>query len=160
MVNMKKIILFIVATFLLLPFTVNATTNITNLSANYSNRSVKITGDTSDSILAVAVVLYDSTGTNILRMVTDSVSSNTFNTKIDNIDLDVESTYIVKVANYDGGNYYETSFKVVNNAETIENPQTEDTLISSIVIGGLSILGIVGSVLFLNKKKKITSKLD
>ena len=149
---MKKIILFIVATFLVLPFTVNASTDITNLSASYSNNSVTITGDTSDSILAVAVILYDSTGTNILRMVTDSVSNDSFNTKIDSINLEAGSTYIVKVANYDGGNYYETSFKVVKH---IENPETSDGIINIILLGSISLIGIIGCSLFLNKKEKV-----
>lgn len=154
---MKKIILFIVATFLVLPFTVNASTDITNLSASYSNNSVTITGDTSDSILAVAVILYDSTGTSILRMVTDSVSNDSFSTKIDSINLEAGSTYIVKVANYDGGNYYETSFKVADKTTTTttieDNPQTSDEIMGSILLGSISLIGLIGSGLYIKKKR-------
>ena len=154
---MKKIILFIVTTFLVLPFTVNASTDITNLSASYSNNSVTITGDTSDSILAVAVILYDSTGTSILRMVTDSVSNDSFSTKIDSINLEAGSTYIVKVANYDGGNYYETSFKVADKTTTTttieDNPQTSDEIMGSILLGSISLIGLIGSGLYIKKKR-------
>lgn len=149
---MKKIILFIVATFLVLPFTVNASADITNLSASYSNNSVTITGDTSDSILAVAVILYDSTGTSILRMVTDSVSNDSFNTKIDSINLEAGSTYIVKVANYDGGNYYETSFKVASTTTIEDNPQTSDNIFGYIMLGIISIIGITSTGIIVKKK--------
>lgn len=149
MVNMKKILLFVIAVFLVLPMTCNASSDITNLSASYSNKNVIVTGSTSDSILAVAVMLYDGTGTNVLRMVTDSVSNDTFDTTIDSINLEA-GTYIVKVANYEGGDYYETSFKV--STQSIDNPQTNDNILKSIVISVVSILGIIGCIVFLKKR--------
>lgn len=155
---MKKIILFIVTIFLILPSTVNAATgDITNLSASYANKSVTVTGNTLSSILAISVILYDTSenesGETVLRMVNDSVANNSFSTTIDSLNLVAGSTYKIKVANFDGGNYYETTFTVPT--ESTNNPNTGDEIISSVILGSLSSIGLAGAVLYRKKKDLI-----
>lgn len=59
-----------------------------------------------------------------------------------------KGTYTLKVSYTDGGNA-STTFGIPE-----ENPQTNDRIINSILLGCLSLLATVGSVIYLNKKKR------
>lgn len=147
MSSMKKALIFIFTIILCLPVVVKAAPpEITNLSADYANNKVTVKGDTDSRVVALAVFLEDSAGTD-LRMVTDGVENdNTFNTEINISNLEVGSTYKVRVANYNGGDYFDTTFTV------LDNPNTNDNIIYSFVIGGISIIGIATCIYFLKKK--------
>ncbi|MGI6084158.1 MAG: S-layer homology domain-containing protein [Acetivibrionales bacterium] len=81
---------------------------ITSLSASYSSNKVTVTGTTAGNIYAVAVLLYDTDGTTLLRMETFEVNDGSFTAQI-SIRLS-SGTYTVKVADYDGGPFATTSF--------------------------------------------------
>jgi hypothetical protein len=82
--------------------------NILSLSASYSGGKVSIRGTTSPNVLAVAVLLYDTDGTTLLRMKTFGVTNGAFSG-----DLDVKlayGTYTVRAADYEGGDYATAAF--------------------------------------------------
>lgn len=81
---------------------------ITSLSASYSSGRVTVNGTTSENVLAVAVMLYDTDGTTLLRMETFGVSDQSFSAQI-SISLP-SGTYTVKAADYNGGPYTTASF--------------------------------------------------
>lgn len=63
-------------------------------------------------------------------------------------------TYNLKITTKDNGEIT-TSFVIANSqVGLVENPKTGDGIITSILIGSISIIGILGCTLFLNKKKK------
>ena len=63
-------------------------------------------------------------------------------------------TYSLKITTKDDVEIT-TSFVIANSqVGLVENPKTGDGIITSILIGSISIIGILGCTLFLNKKKK------
>ena len=82
--NMKKSFKLIISTLLLVimvlvPFTnVNAAgnSNIKTIDASISNGTISVSGTTEDGVLAVAIMVYDSTETNLITMQTTSVGSD------------------------------------------------------------------------------------
>lgn len=61
--------------------------------------------------------------------------------------------YTVKVADYDGGNYMT---KNINISVSENNPQTGDNITLSIIIGGLSILGMIICIIYFKKKENFS----
>lgn len=106
---------FILAgSFLILPGYAADELGVLSLTAEYSNGSVSISGTVSSDILAVALLLYDTDGTTLLRMETVGVilgnNENTFSGTI--LTPLTYGTYTVKAANYEGGNFTVSSFTV------------------------------------------------
>lgn len=81
---------------------------VITLSASYSAGDVSVSGTTSQDVLAVAVMLYDTDGSTLLRMETFPVTDQSFSANI-NISLSA-GTYTVKAADYNGGPYASTVF--------------------------------------------------
>ncbi|NLP17409.1 MAG: S-layer homology domain-containing protein [Clostridiales bacterium] len=81
---------------------------ISSLSASYSSGKVTVNGTTLEDVLAVAVLLYDTDGSTLLRMETFGVNEGSFSAQI-SISLP-SGTYTVKAADYNGGLYATTSF--------------------------------------------------
>ena len=74
---------------------------ITSLNASTAENSITVNGTTVDGILAVQLVIYDETGTNIIKMYSTDVSSdNTFSVTIP---VSTTGTFVVTAADYDGG---------------------------------------------------------
>lgn len=112
MKNYKKLLSLII-TFVLLTNIVSLQSfaveqsSITDLSASYSNGKITVTGEV-DGMLAVAVLIYK--GDILLKLETFGVSDNGIKAVI-NIEL-ASGEYIVKVADYEGGEYFTTNFSV------------------------------------------------
>ncbi len=115
----RRILIFILMLVLIFSFTILPgfalnTQGILSLVANYSNGSVSVSGTASSDILAIALLLYDTDDTTLLRMETTGVSlgndHNEFSGTIQ-IPLSV-GTYTVKAANYEGGDFYVAQFTV------------------------------------------------
>ena len=146
---MKKIliVLFIgLISMMLFSFNVNAK-NISTIDVKNSSNKLTVSGTTENGVLAVAVMVYS--GENLSHMETCSCNNNNYSCELSKTFS--KGNYTVKVADYDGGDYI--SKKISINI-TEKNPQTGDNIISSIIIGGLSIVAITGCVFFLKKKKK------
>lgn len=147
---MKKVlsILFIgLISIMFLPFNVDAEI-ISTLEVLNNNNKLTVFGTTENGVLAVAILVYS--GENLTHIETCSSNNNEYSCEL-NKTFD-EGNYIVKVADYDGGDYISKNISI---STTENNPKTSDNIMSSIVIGGLSILTI--GVCMLLRKKKILS---
>lgn len=93
--------------------------NIVTVSATGNSTSATVSGTAENGVTAVAIMVYDSTGTNLVIMESVSVSDNhTFN---DTINL-ASGSYLIKVADYEGGTYSETNVTVAaSNTPSGEN---------------------------------------
>ena len=108
---------------LILPGYAAESNEILSLTAKYTSGRVSFSGTASTDVLAVAILLYDTDGTTLLRMETVGVTSgdnqNSFSGTI-RIPLS-SGTYTVKAANYEGGNLYSATFTVSASAKTDNN---------------------------------------
>lgn len=93
--------------------------NIVTVSATGNSTSATVSGTAENGVTAVAIMVYDSTGTNLVIMESVSVSDDhTFN---DTINL-ASGSYLIKVADYEGGTYSETTVTVAaSNTPSGEN---------------------------------------
>lgn len=87
--------------------------SVTDLTASYSNRSVLITGKTTEGMHAVALMIYNAD--TLLRLETVGVVENCFTATV-GITLSV-GTYTVKAADYVGGEYFTTTFTVTGSGD-------------------------------------------
>ena len=83
---------------------VNASTlNVKTINASITDNKISVDGTVDNGVLAVAIMVYKEDGTTLVTMKTTSVDSND---KYSNtIDVTAGKKYIVKAANYDGGEY-------------------------------------------------------
>ena len=100
----KKLILLITVFTLLLPFIVNASSkNVKSMDVVLDNGVIKIEGTTDSDVLAVAIMVYDTNEEYLIKYVTTDVDDdNKFGY---DIDVSSDDNYVIKAANYDGGDY-------------------------------------------------------
>ena len=124
-IKAKQVFTFILAfilagSLLILPGYAAESNEILSLTAKYTSGRVSFSGTASTDVLAVAILLYDTDGTTLLRMETVGVTSgdnqNAFSGTI-RIPLS-SGTYTVKAANYEGGNLYSATFTVSASSKT------------------------------------------
>jgi hypothetical protein len=124
-IKAKQVFTFILAfilagSLLILPGYAAESNEILSLTAKYTSGRVSVSGTASTDVLAVAILLYDTDGTTLLRMETVGVTSgdnqNAFSGTI-RIPLS-SGTYTVKAANYEGGNLYSATFTVSASSKT------------------------------------------
>ena len=102
---MKKVIASLIAVLALAVAIVPTTTRakeIKTINASEAGGKISVSGTAEAGTLAVAVMVYDEEGENLITFETAGVSDESlyyFETEIP------EGTYVVKVADYDGGNY-------------------------------------------------------
>lgn len=166
--SLKKSILMIMAAimvFFITSSTIEAK-NITSVNATASNGKITVSGTTEAGTLACAVMVYDETGANLVGMETcgvagDNTYSYTLEMKFTN------GTYVIKVADYDGGSYTTTNVTVSDETEAGTNaeesseagessntgngPDTGDTYNMAILFSLILISG-AGMVLACRKK--------
>lgn len=158
---MKRIIT--IMTVIMVFFATSGTTeamNITSANATASNGKITVSGTAEAGTLACAVMVYDKTGENLVGMETCGVADdNTFS-----YTLDMEfanGSYVIKVADYDGGNYTTTTVTVSNETETTTKteetsetekaPESGDTS-NRVILFSLILISGVGVVLASRKK--------
>ena len=157
---MKKNILLLIFALVIaiIPISFVKAAEIKTLYINQDFNDIIIKGSTDENVMAVNVEIYNEDESLFIKKFTLYVQDdNTFKTnlKIEN------GKYIVKVADYDGGEYLEAAFNKEEpydgNApeeekETSEKtPETLDKVSSYILMFGLSILGIIACI----KYKKV-----
>lgn len=172
---MKKLntFLFTIALFVFVfPFisVQAASLNVKTIQASITDNKISVSGTVDNGVLAVAILVYEEDGTTLVTMKTTSVDSNDKYSDI--IEVTSGKKYIVKSANYAGGTYVtaevDGSIKNNNNnnnnnassnntnnsnsSVTEKNPQTYDGIMTWIVIGVVSVSGIVGTIVY--KKKQ------
>lgn len=166
--SLKKSIVTIMAgimIFLAASSTIEAK-NITSVNATAANGKITVSGTAEAGTLACAVLVYDETETNLLSMETcgvaaDNTYSYTLGMKFAN------GTYVVKVADYDGGSY--TTAKVTVSGSTSAGTETQvpsetqassETKVSpktgdvNPIAGVFTLILIAGAGVVLTSKKK------
>lgn len=171
MKKLSKYLLAIMLSLFIIPF-VNvhaASPDIQTIDASISGNTISVEGTVENGVLAVAILVYEKDGTTLVTMATTSVDSN--NEYSDTIDVTAGKKYIVKAANYDGGTYVTAEVEGrtnnnnnnsndnnnsnngnsnnsnnSNNNSNESNPETYDGIMTWILIGLLSICGIVATV--------------
>lgn len=132
---------------------------ISGVSAVSSNGKIIVSGTAEEGTLACAVFVYDSTGKTLLDMETCEVKEDsTFRYQMSKT-YD-KGNYVVKVADYDGGNYQTTTVKIAdkteesvkdtttnpttaNAATTVKSPKTSEMTPWYLIVAALLLLGAV-----------------
>lgn len=104
--------------------------NVLTINAAQSNGTISVSGTTDAGMLAVAISVYDKTGTNLIKLETTSVSGGTFSHEIEII----EGEYQICVADYEGGECKTTTVTVAaEEDETVGSPDTGYETIEKVV---------------------------
>ncbi len=108
--------------------------NISGVSAVSSNGKIIVSGTAEEGTLACAVFVYDSTGKTLLDMETCEVKEDsTFRYQMSK--TYAKGDYVVKVADYDGGNYQTTTVKVADKTEeSVKDTTTNSTTANATTI--------------------------
>ena len=124
---------------------------------------VTVNGTTESGMLAATVLIFDSTGTDIVAMKTVAVDNNSYSTTF----ALSEDTYVIKVADYDGGDYISKSISpITTNSSTntsllknnTNNPKTGDNILLYVGMFVLGVISIFSGTLYIIKNKLIKSK--
>ena len=124
---MKKVIACIVTVLALAAVIVPATTrakDIKTVNASEANGKISVSGTAEAGTLAVAVMVYDENGSELLAMETASVSDESL--YYAEVEL-TEGTYQVKVADYDGGDYKTATVSPAKKSEVPTAPNSGST---------------------------------
>ena len=126
MKKLSKYLLIIVLSLFIIPIVsvnVNAATlDVKTINASITNNKISVDGTVNNGVLAVAIMVYEEDGTTLVTMETTSVDSN--DKYSDTIDVTAGKKYIVKAANYDGGEYITKKVTEETKKED-EKPDTE-----------------------------------
>lgn len=149
---MKKVLLLIVTIFcvLLMDKVYAAESDITSVEANINGTKLTVEGTTESDVLAVSVLVYDESGNEFIKMKSGEVIDGKYTVVID--ELDDTNSYLVRVANYNGGDFLEVKAVNIEAPVVKENtPETSDNFSTYIIIGVLSVLSLV-SIIYFRKK--------
>ena len=143
---MKKILgLFIVLFSVLIAPKVLAA-NVLTLEASESNTGViTVKGSAESSVMAVAINIYEEDGTTFITQ--RSVQVNDDNTFEFNEAFEAKK-YVIKVADYDGGNFIEKSISPNSEESNETTPNTNDDVLLWFAIGTLSVISLTGIVIY------------
>lgn len=100
---------FALALILLIPGIQAQAGTITSLTVTAGTDAFTVSGVAEEGVLSVVIFVYDSTGTTLLQM--ESVAVDSSHAYTDTFAVS-EGTYVVKVADYEGGAFRETSITV------------------------------------------------
>ena len=120
---------------------------VTSLTATAGDGSIKVSGTTEASVNAVAIIVYAEDGTTLVKMVTTSVSDT--NAYEETIAVDT-GKYVVKVADYEGGDFKTANVTVATNS--VATPNTLDNIVTYIIVGILAVAGITVGTIYLKRK--------
>ena len=120
-----------------------------------TNGKITVKGTTESSVVAVAVSIHDADG-NFIKVVTGSVNDD--DTYEVTADMEAKK-YILKVADYHGGNFIEKEVdpSTATNADEVapvNNAPTYDAILIAVAIGVASLVGITYSSYSLRKNKQ------
>ena len=96
--------------------------NVLSVSGKLKDNMLTVSGTTDASVIAAVICVYNSDESDLLAMESVSVSNGTYSNEFSNRTFSGD-TYIVKVADYDGGTYNTITVKKENDAANIDNPQ-------------------------------------
>ena len=97
---------------------------ITSLNAALGDGYIAVAGTAEAGTLAVAVLVYDESGEELIAMeTTDVTDENSYATRI----AADSGTYIVKVADYEGGDYQTVTVAPASTSDDAEEETTTET---------------------------------
>ena len=140
---MKKKLILLLAVFCLIPAVKAAELNVKTLSASNKDNTITYSGTTDEGVLAVSCSLFNSKDEEI-DISSNSVDNSKFEGKFT---VSKNDTYTVKCANYEGGKIISASTE----AKEVKNPQTGDNIVKFLMIGAISVVGIVGLGIYIKK---------
>ena len=155
---MKKVLLIVFALVLFSFMTkVNAGPSISITETNYTNGRISIEGT---GIGEIQIVLFGLDNLP-LYMTTVTAEDGEFSIILPPISGLDEGTYNIKISDYEGVNTSTGTVEITAEA----NPQTSDNVITYIILGFISFVGIIVLSTFIykssaNKQKTITKKVD
>ena len=149
MKKLLNLLILITVFFTFIPIVKAASVpNVLTLDASIKNGVISAEGTTEDGVLAVAIMVYDEDGKELIAMQTTSVDDS--NKYSDTIKVK-KGNYIVKAVNYDGGNYV-TKEVISPKEEKESNPNTGDNIGLYITLGAVALVGIIGMTIVLKKR--------
>ena len=119
---------------------------VLTLEATMEGTKITAKGTTSSNMLAVSVLVYDESGQNFIKMESGQVDDGNYSVTLDGFDS--SKKYMVRVANYDSGDFLEQLVSIENKPNT---PNTGDSVINYIVISALSVISLI-SIVFYRKR--------
>ena len=152
----KNIILFIAALIIaIIPLSFVRAAEVKTLYIYQDVKDIVIKGSTDENVMAVSIEIYNEDETEFIKKLVVYVSDDyKYETRI-NID---NGTYTIKVADYDGGEYKESSFKkedpfndtvpaaTEETPDTTKTPETSDKIFAYLSLLSISIVGIILSI--------------
>ena len=112
---------------LLLPSSIVMAASVTTMDADGSNGKLTISGTTTEDCLAVAILVYDEAGTNLVYIETTGVENSAYKSTIHL----ANGTYTVKAGDYDGENELITKKVTVTGSETTPATDTESPAVTT-----------------------------
>ena len=112
---------------LLLPSSIVMAASVTTMDADGSNGKLTISGTTTEDCLAVAILVYDEAGTNLVYIETTGVENSAYKSTIHL----ANGTYTVKAGDYDGENELITKKVTVTGSETTPAANTESPVVTT-----------------------------
>lgn len=158
---MKKILSLLIVLLIVIAPTVFAADIKTVDASEDSSGKITVKGTADDSMVAVAVSLYEEDGT-FIKVVTGSVEDD--NTYEVTINMEAKK-YIVRVADYNGGNYIEkevnpdsttedSTTTVTEEVTPVKSPKTFDAILIAVSVLVISVVGIAVSARYFVKRKE------
>ncbi len=142
---------------------------VLTMTAEVTGSNVAVNGTTEDGMLAVAVSVYKADGTTLVTVESASVTSNAFTHTLTLTD----GTYIIRVADYDGGDFIgqtvvvgdgeaeaegstvgspDTGYKTNEKAEAEDGSVASSIAVAAVVAAAFGVLAIFGRRLVKNKE--------
>ena len=157
---MKKILSLLIVLLIVITPTVFAADIKTVDASEDASGKITVKGTADDSMVAVAVSLYEEDGT-FIKVVTGSVEDD--NTYEVTINMEAKK-YIVRVADYNGGNYIEKAVNPDGTTEDIDtttgevpaakSPKTFDAILIAVAVLAISVVGVAVSARYFVKRKE------
>ena len=149
MKKLTKLALAFVLTFglVFLASNVSFAANVSTLDTTGSGGKIAVSGTTESGVVAVAVLVYDEAGTNLVAMETAAVTSGEYKYTMDHA-FDA-GKYVVKVADYNGGDYVTKEVTVTK--EATKSPKTAGV---PNLVWGLLALSAIGVMLAITNVKR------
>ena len=104
--------------------------SVTSVSVCGANNKITVSGTTDASVLACAVLVYDSTGTNLVAMETCAASSGAYSYTL--TQSFAAGSYVVKVADYNGGDYATANVTVTGTTTVAAGTTGSSASVSSV----------------------------
>lgn len=148
---MKKILLLIV-TILSFAFIGSVSAEelaVKTLDASIDGTKITAKGTTDENMLAVSVLVYDETGKTFIKMASGQVEDGKYEVNVDG--FETGKKYMVRVSNYDGGDFLEQLVPETTEESKEATPDTNDDVLLWFSLGLISIISLTGLAVYKRK---------